>query len=123
MKRINDSKLQDSLKQIQLRAQVAFGRTLTHGDMAQLAGVGARSLGDWMRGVTAPIGMSAVFELLSRLPEDDAIAVLNYWRSCPHRKQPQSRRKEVEKSTQPQSVKIAQSRYKEKVLSKKAHNE
>ncbi len=81
MKLLYDTNIQNSLKQIQLRAQVALGRTLTHGDLAELAGVGTRSLGDWMRGVTAPIGMGAVFELLSRLPAADVMAVLAEWRA------------------------------------------
>lgn len=80
MKHDNDTKLQDSLKQIQLRAQVAYGRVLTHEDLAGLAGVSARSLGDWMRGATAPIGMSAVFALLACLSDDDKIEVINYWK-------------------------------------------
>jgi transcriptional regulator with XRE-family HTH domain len=81
MKPLDDTKLQDALKQIQLRAQVTQGRTLTHSDLAELAGVGKRSLGDWMRGVTAPIGMSAIFELLAHLSDEDALAVLDYWKS------------------------------------------
>ncbi len=81
MSQITDTKLQDTLKQIQLRAQVAHGRELTHEDLAGLAGVSPRSFGDWMRGVTAPIGMNAVFALLASLSDDDKIAVLNYWKS------------------------------------------
>lgn len=81
MDKNSDTLLRDSLKQIQLRAQVALGRSLTHSDMAEIAGVGARSFGDWMRGVTAPTCMAAVFQLLSQLPEDEAIAVLDYWRT------------------------------------------
>jgi hypothetical protein len=77
----SDEKLKDALKQIQLRAQLQFGRTLTHRDLAELAGVGERSLGDWMRGVYAPSGMSAILELLSRLDESDVSAVLERWRS------------------------------------------
>lgn len=74
-------RLKEALKQIQLRAQVRMGRTLTHGDLAELAGVSTRSLGDWMRGIYAPAGMSATLELLSQLDESDVVAVLDYWRN------------------------------------------
>lgn len=76
------SKLRAALKQIHLRAQVQVGRTLTHEELAELAGVGKRSIGDWMRGVSAPPGMSAILELLSRLDEDDVAAVLREWRTA-----------------------------------------
>jgi hypothetical protein len=75
-----EDRLQNALKQIQLRAQVKYARSLTHNDLAELAGVNKRSIGDWMRGVCAPSGMSAVFELLSHLDEQDVVAVLNEWR-------------------------------------------
>jgi alkylated DNA nucleotide flippase Atl1 len=75
-------KLKWALTQIHLRAQVQVGRTLTHDDLADLAGVGKRSVGDWMRGVSAPSGMSAVFELLSQLGDDDVINVVRGWRTA-----------------------------------------
>jgi len=84
----SDEKLKGALKQIQLRAQVQLGRTLTHNDLAELAGVTKRSLGDWMRGVCAPPGMSAILELLSHLDESDVAAVLEYWRTGPSFIQP-----------------------------------
>jgi DNA-binding transcriptional regulator YiaG len=77
---IADDRLKSALKLIQHRAQVKFGRDLTHNDMAEMAGVTKRSLGDWMRGVSAPAGMSAIFELLSQLDEDDVTDVLLKWR-------------------------------------------
>lgn len=77
----SETKLMGALKQIQFRAQVKFGHTLTHDDLAELAGVNKRSLGDWMRGVCAPAGMSAVFELLSQLHEHDVLEILEEWRS------------------------------------------
>jgi DNA-binding transcriptional regulator YiaG len=78
----SEEKLKDALKQIQLRAQLRYGRTLTYGDLAALAGVGERSFGDWMRGAYAPSGMTAILELLSRLDERDVSAVLERWRSA-----------------------------------------
>lgn len=83
----SDEKLKGALKQIQLRAQVQLGRTLTHNDLAELAGVTKRSLGDWMRGVCAPPGMGAILELLSRLDESNVAAILEYWREEPSFKQ------------------------------------
>lgn len=74
-----DDRLKSALKLIQHRAQVKFGRDLTHNDMAEMAGVTKRSLGDWMRGVSAPAGMNAVFELLSQLDVDDVADVLLKW--------------------------------------------
>ncbi len=102
MRTNNDTKLRDSLKQIQLRVQVACDRTFTHEDLAELAGVTSRSLGDWMRGVTAPTGMSAVFELLACLPDQDAIAVLRYWKSHTNRIAPLGKKR---KSTSVDKVK------------------
>lgn len=77
----SENKLMGALKQIQLRAQVKYGRLLTHNDLAEIAGVNKRSIGDWMRGVCAPPGMSAIFELLSCLDEQDVLIVLNGWRN------------------------------------------
>jgi hypothetical protein len=78
----NNDKLKWALKQIHLRAQVQAGRRLTHDDLAGLAKVGKRSIGDWMRGISAPSGMSAVFELLSQLDDEDVINVLRGWRTA-----------------------------------------
>lgn len=80
MRRQTTTRLQKTLKQIQLRAQLRYGRNLTHEEMAALAGVGARSFGDWMRGVSAPNGMIAVFELLSKLSGADVQEILQDWK-------------------------------------------
>ncbi len=40
MSELNVKNLRETLKQIQLRAQVNLGRNLTHGEMAEIAGVG-----------------------------------------------------------------------------------
>lgn len=76
----HSERLKYALKQIQLRAQVQRGRTLTQDALAEMAGVSKRSLGDWMRGVSAPSGMGAILELLSQLNEGDVLKVLNLWR-------------------------------------------
>ena len=80
MSRQSETKLQFALRQVQLRAQLKLDRELTHGEMAEMAGVTARSFGDWMRGVSSPNGMSAVFELLSQLPESDVLIILKQWK-------------------------------------------
>jgi hypothetical protein len=72
--------LRESLKAIQLRASVAEGRQLTHGDLARIAKVNQRALGEWMRGGAAPKGMSAVFNLLAALPREDLEPILQPWR-------------------------------------------
>jgi len=81
-KSIAESRTQKTLRQIQFRLQMAAERELTHSELAKLAGVGTRALGDWMRGVTSPPGMSAILELLAILPTVDAVAVLGYWQKC-----------------------------------------
>lgn len=75
------SQLQETLKAIQLRASVVMGRQLTHGELAKVAKVSQRSLGEWMRGGSAPQGMSAVFNLLALLSEAQVQEVLKPWRA------------------------------------------
>lgn len=68
-----------TLKQIQLRLSVHVGRQLTHGDLADIAGVGIRSIGEWMRGSSTPSGIPALLRLLSSLPQEDVSTVLLPW--------------------------------------------
>lgn len=75
------NRLSAVFRQIHLRVQVQSGCTLTHSELAHLAGVGSRSVGDWMRGASAPSGMRAILELLSQLQEGDVMAVLQEWRA------------------------------------------
>jgi len=72
--------LQETLKDVQLRLSVAHRKRLTHKDMAELAHVSPRALGEWMRGATAPVGMTALLRLLSQLPLDQVGEVLLQWR-------------------------------------------
>jgi transcriptional regulator with XRE-family HTH domain len=74
------SKLQKILHRIQVRVAVVKGRQLTQSDLAEVADVTPRSLGEWMRGTSAPKGMSAVFNLLAALPKDSVTEVLEEWR-------------------------------------------
>lgn len=117
------SRLSAVFRQIHLRVQVHSGRTLTHSELAHLAGVGSRSVGDWMRGVSAPSGMRAILELLSQLPTGDVMAVLQEWRASSTfnsdrgTKMPGS----VRKSVKPKSVKTRHSqKVTSKVISKKS---
>ncbi len=75
------NRLSAVFRQIHLRVQVQSGCTLTHSELAHLAGVGSRSVGDWMRGASAPSGMRAILELLSQMQEGDVMAVLQEWRA------------------------------------------
>lgn len=75
------NRLSAVFRQIHLRVQVQSGCTLTHSELAHLAGVGSRSVGDWIRGASAPSGMRAILELLSQLQEGDVMAVLHEWRA------------------------------------------
>lgn len=97
----SDEKLKNALKRIQLMTQARLGHDLTHDDLAKRAGVTKRSLGDWMRGVCAPPGMSAVFELLSQLNENDVSAVLDYWRSPSPSSDPPKAKVQVSKTGKP----------------------
>jgi hypothetical protein len=81
-------RLGHALNLIRLRAQVRLGKDLTNGELAELAGVGERSFGDWMRGTYAPAGVVAIFELLSFLSENEVTEVLNYWRLSSIEKKP-----------------------------------
>lgn len=75
----NEACLQVTLRNIQLRLSVRMGKRLTQTDLAEIAGVGSRSFGEWMRGTTSPAGMLALLKLLSLLPPDDLSAVLSEW--------------------------------------------
>lgn len=92
--KLPEERLKVALKLIQLRVQVRLNQTLTNGELAELAGVGDRSFGDWMRGTYAPAGASAILQLLSLLTESDVHDVLNYWStSAPMEKRNMSNKK------------------------------
>jgi transcriptional regulator with XRE-family HTH domain len=97
----SNEKLKNVLKRIQLLTQTRLDQELTHDDLAKRAGVTKRSLGDWMRGVCAPPGMCAIFELLSQLNESDVADVLEYWRSPPSSSDPPRAKKRVSKTEKP----------------------
>jgi hypothetical protein len=74
-------RLQPTLQSIQLRLSVMIGRRLTHGDLALIAGVKLRSVGQWMRGSTSPASGEALLRLLSALPVDQLQLVLEPWKT------------------------------------------
>jgi hypothetical protein len=75
----DEPKLQETLKMLQLKLSAHLGRRLTHTDLACIADVGNRSIGEWMRGATAPPGMLALLRLLSALPPEELASILNGW--------------------------------------------
>jgi len=76
----NETKLRDTLRQLQRLAGVSFERKITHKDLSELAGVKKRAVDEWMRGAVQPPAMAATFELLSKLQEQDVLEVLKYWK-------------------------------------------
>tara|TARA_B100001540_G_C15363251_1_gene442193 strand:+ start:279 stop:539 length:261 start_codon:yes stop_codon:yes gene_type:complete len=72
--------LRDALKSIQLRLSVQAGRELRHSDLAELACVSPRSIGEWMRGTSSPGGMIAILRLLAMLPPDQVSVILDEWK-------------------------------------------
>ena len=75
----DEPKLHDTLKVLQLKLSAHLGRRLTHNDLASIADVGSRSVGEWMRGAIAPPGMVALLRLLSALPPGERESVLDAW--------------------------------------------
>ena len=69
----NETKLRDTLRQLQRLAGVSFERKITHKDLSELAGVKKRVVDEWMRGAVQPPAMTATFELLSKLQLGDEI--------------------------------------------------
>lgn len=72
--------LQETLGQIMRRLQVTQGRRLTYRDLADIAGTSERTMSEWMRGATSPMGMNGLLNLMSALQVDDAMKVLELWR-------------------------------------------
>ena len=64
------------------RLQVSESRRLTYRDLAQMAGTSERTIAEWMRGGTSPMAMIGLLNLMSALKTDDAIQVLERWRSA-----------------------------------------
>ncbi len=74
--------LKETLGQIMRRLQVSHDRRLTYRDLAQIAGTSERTMSEWMRGATSPMGMNGLLNLMSALTADDAMKVLEHWRDA-----------------------------------------
>jgi transcriptional regulator with XRE-family HTH domain len=72
--------LKETLKQLQRVFSVSLARKITHQDLSNMTGVNKRSIDEWMRGGVNPPPMIAIFELLSKLPEKDALEILDFWK-------------------------------------------
>jgi hypothetical protein len=79
-RQLSSDELRPTLQEIQLRLSVAAGRQLTHGDLAKIAKVNLRSIGEWMRGSIAPASSLALLRLLSALPDAELTVVLKPWK-------------------------------------------
>lgn len=62
------------------RLQVSQDRRLTYRDLAQIAGTSERTMAEWMRGATSPMGMNGLLNLMSAMRTDDVMKVLEQWR-------------------------------------------
>lgn len=80
VRKLNETRLKETLKQLQRMAGVSHERKITHEDISKWAGVKKRVVDEWMRGAVAPPAMTAIFELLSKLPEDDVHKILEFWK-------------------------------------------
>lgn len=74
-------RIQDVLNELQRRLQVAQHKRVTQKDMALLAQTSHRTIAEWMRGATSPKAMGALLNLLSELPSQDVLAILEYWKA------------------------------------------
>jgi DNA-binding transcriptional regulator YiaG len=81
LKQTRETSLQPTLLSIQLRLSVQAGRQLTQGDLALIARVNLRSIGEWMRGSTSPASGAALLRLLSVLPAEELRVVLDPWKT------------------------------------------
>lgn len=56
-------------------------RRLTHSDMATMVGVSKRTFSEWMRdGGATPVAMEAILLMLSMLPNEDVLKIVDNWR-------------------------------------------
>lgn len=74
-------RLTATLKQLKRIFSKHEKKDLTNQDISTLAGVSKRCVDEWMRGTNAPTSMAAILELLSKLPEDDVIEILDFWKN------------------------------------------
>jgi transcriptional regulator with XRE-family HTH domain len=74
------SNVHDTLSAIMFGLQRAQNRRITYADMASTLGVSHRAFSEWMRGAREPAAMEALLKMLSMLPSDEVLRVLDVWR-------------------------------------------
>jgi predicted XRE-type DNA-binding protein len=81
----NHTQIQETLNMVVFGLQRIQNRRLTHADMATLIGVSKRTFSEWMRdGGTAPVAMDAILSMLSMLPNEDVLKIVENWRESRH---------------------------------------
>lgn len=80
--RLSDTQLQKTLNSILFSLQRAQNRRVTYAYLAEQIGVSHRTLAEWMRGACEPAAMEAILALLSMLPNEDIVRVIDVWRKA-----------------------------------------
>jgi hypothetical protein len=73
------SRLQATLKTLQVQLSALVGRPLTQAELALIADMKPRSFGEWMRGDISPASAQALLRLLSEVPVQDLMPLLKPW--------------------------------------------
>ncbi len=77
----NHTKIQETLNMVVFGLQRVQNQRLTHADMATLVGVSKRTFSEWMRdGGATPVAMEAILLMLSMLPNEDVLKIVDSWR-------------------------------------------
>lgn len=103
------SSVRDALSAIMFGLQRAQNRRITYADMANTLGMSHRAFAEWMRGAREPAAMEALLKMLSMLPSDEVLRVIDVWRevdASKHSSVSSSTRKKVaDSSKSPKSTK------------------
>jgi DNA-binding transcriptional regulator YiaG len=77
----NHTQIQETLNMVVFGLQRVHNRRLTHADMATMLGVSKRTFSEWMRdGGATPVAMEAILLMLSMLPNEDVLKIVDNWR-------------------------------------------
>ena len=60
--------------------QNAQNRRITYDDMATSLDVSSRAFSEWMRGAREPAAMEALLTMLSMLPKDELLRIVDMWK-------------------------------------------
>lgn len=107
MEQLN-ANISSTLGAIMFGLQRAQNRRISYAEMAEEIGVSQRAFAEWMRGARAPAAMEALLRMLSMLPEDDVLRVLESWRNqeitqhVPNRPNSKSAPKKITRTTSKQ---------------------